>query len=1264
MTRLPLHQETLFETEFSVAALPFLADHRVYEQIVAPAACQLALVLNAAALAFDQAQGLRLENVILPQALVIPEAAARMVQTVLSPLTTPGHEPGHAFKLISFDPQHTAGALATHATGDVVAAVAYAPEVVDLSALLQRCDHGIDITAFYRTVAPFQLGPAFRWLVEVRQGKVGARSEGLAQLVAPATVRDVTAYLLHPGLLDACFQVAGMIGQLEAPQATLLPFAVGALHCYQPIQGKRWWCHASQTTKHQWNIRLLDEQGITLVAIEAFEMRAATPAALQRKELWRDWLYQVTWQPSPADHLPMGTLNEPPVAAAWLIFADSEGVGAALATYLRQRGHTAILVYAHTHYQPLAAQTSHIRPDCAEDYQQLLSALPAVEHIVHLWSLDLPDLQAATDLVNVTKPSYGSVLHLVQALLQQQIEPVGLWLVTRDAQAVTPSDAVTGVAQAGVWGIGKVIDLEHPELNCRCLDLAPSTRPEAQARHLGAEITAPTTQKKRETQVALRADARYVARLTRDQTAQGLPMPAGPSRLEITERGTLDNLELRPMTRRAPGQGEVEIQVQAGGLNFRDLLSALGLYPGDPGSLGLECVGIVVAVGADVTKFAVGDAVLALAAGSFAHYVTVHITAVIHKPAALSPVEAATIPGVFLTAYYGLHQLAQMKSGDRVLIHAAAGGVGMAAVQLAQQLGAEVFATASPSKWATLRQLGVTHLYHSRTLAFAEQIMVDTNGAGVNIVLNSLTGPGFIEATLATLAPHGKLVEMSKRDVWSTEQVATVRADVRYTRFDLNEVAHQQPALLATMFQTIAELLTANKLKPLPATVFSIREAGAAFAHMQQAKQIGKIVLTIPSVDASTLQAAATYLITGGLGGLGLAVAQWLVEQGARHLLLVGRSRPKPAVQAQLDAWAALGVTVTIAQTDVTNRQAMQALVAQMDARQPLRGVIHSVGLLDDGALLQQNWDRFAKVLAPKLQGAWHLHALTKELPLDFFVLFSSASSLLGNRGQANYAAANAFLDAFVHYRWAQGLPALTINWGAWSEIGVAAALEQENRQQMAAQGMGFISPHQALQTFAYLLRQHKPQVGVTPIDWSTFQTEGTVANPFYANLRQASAIQAVPVASPPGHLRQQLAAAAGETRNQLLLAYLRTAIAKLVGRRAPEQIDPRQGLLEIGLDSLMAIELRNQLARALEQRLPSTVVFDYPTVEKLQHFLLQLLFAPADEDAPKVQLASTTSHPLQPAMTTEIAALSVEALIAQVTEDFEALQAKWPTES
>ncbi|MCU0536428.1 MAG: zinc-binding dehydrogenase, partial [Hydrococcus sp. Prado102] len=368
-----------------------------------------------------------------------------------------------------------------------------------------------------------------------------------------------------------------------------------------------------------------------------------------------------------------------------------------------------------------------------EHFQRLIEVIKndriSLHGIVYLWSLDTSETQLLTE----ANRACNSVLHLVQSLIKADFyNPPRLWLVTKDAQPVNNNN-ISQIAQSPLWGMGKAIAIEHPELNCTRIDIDAKSTADAQL--LFEEIDSPDI----EDQIAFRDKNRYIARLVRSNLKEKIENYI-PVRLEIENRGTLENLQWKPTMRRQPNLGEIEIQVSATGLNFRDVLNALGLYPGNPGLLGLECAGEVVAIAPDVQNFKIGDKVIAIAPGSFSQYVTVNAALAIHKPEFLSFEEAATIPGAFLTAYYTLHHLAKIKPGDKVLIHAAAGGVGLAAIQIAQQAKAEIFATASPSKWDFLKSLGVKHIMNSRTLDFADEILAITQGEGIDIVLNSLSG--------------------------------------------------------------------------------------------------------------------------------------------------------------------------------------------------------------------------------------------------------------------------------------------------------------------------------------------------------------------------------------------------------------------------------------------------------------------------------------------------------------------------------------------
>ncbi|MGH9643746.1 MAG: SDR family NAD(P)-dependent oxidoreductase, partial [Terriglobales bacterium] len=542
---------------------------------------------------------------------------------------------------------------------------------------------------------------------------------------------------------------------------------------------------------------------------------------------------------------------------------------------------------------------------------------------------------------------------------------------------VRSTDRCDGFAQAPVWGLARTLAVEHPEFRCIRLDLDPD---HSDFVSLAGEIIRENIPE----EIALREDGRYIPRLERN-----LSRDLSPQRLVIPNRGSVDNLTVEIIERRAPSPGEIEVEVENTGLNFRDVLNVLGMYPGDPGLLGLEFSGRIARLGHGVTRFQPGDRVMGIAWGSFASFVNTPAALVAHVPESIGLAAAATIPNAFLTAYHCLVEVGAMKRGDRVLIHAATGGVGLAAVQLAKWKGAEIFTTAgSEEKRAYLRSLGIPHVFSSRTLDFAQGIQQATHGRGVDLVLNSFAGD-FIDAGLASLAEGGKFVEIGKIGIRSQEQVAASRKNIHYSVVDLTTVIQSNPDQIQSYLSIICRGITEGVLHPLPLTVFDFEDAAGAFRHMSQAKHIGKIVVRYPS--SLRISPDATYLITGGLSGIGLSIAEWLVDRGARSLVLLGRNNPSSGAMEAIERLRHAGSRVEIRTVDVSLKKDLEAVFSEIhQSMPPLRGIIHAAGVVDDGVLTQQTWTRFERVLAPKITGAWNLHVLSASLLLDFFILCSS----------------------------------------------------------------------------------------------------------------------------------------------------------------------------------------------------------------------------------------------------------------------------------
>jgi acyl transferase domain-containing protein/NADPH:quinone reductase-like Zn-dependent oxidoreductase/SAM-dependent methyltransferase/acyl carrier protein len=829
--------------------------------------------------------------------------------------------------------------------------------------------------------------------------------------------------------------------------------------------------------------------------------------------------------------------------------------------------------------------------------------------IVHAAALDAAEDLSQTSLEAVQRHVCGSMLNIVRgASRQASATPPQLLTVTAGAQAVTPDDPVKPL-QALAWGLTRTVALEHPELRPTLIDLDPRRVHDWTA--CGELVTSDD-----ESQVAWRDGIRFVGRVT-PTTLDG--SPSDHLRLSIAARGLLDNLQLTPAERRTPGPGQVEIEVNYAGLGFRDVLNALGMYPGDPGLLGAECVGKIVALGPGTTSLEVGDVVAGIASGCHDGYVVADARLVTRVPPSLSEEAAVTLPTAFVTASFTLEHLARISRGQRVLIHAGAGGVGLAAIQLAQRAGAEVFATAgTEDKRALLRSLGVPHVMSSRNTDFARTILERTNGAGVDVVLNSLAGH-FVDASFSVVARGGTFLEIGKNGIWTREQVDALARDITYHVVDWSVAARETPELIGTILRRIVEDAARGDLRPLPATVFPFRNAAGAYRYMTQARHTGRVVLRQDGAPLP-IRPDGTYLITGGTRGLGFASAAWLVARGARSLVLVGRGDPSDEVKRDITALESQGVAVHVVGADVSDPADMERLISALPGGPAaLRGVIHAAGVLDDGVLAQQTWTNFRRVLAPKVDGSWHLHRLSERAPLDFFVLFSSVASLLGSAGQGNHATANAFEDALAHARRSSGLPATSINWGAWAAVGSAARPDLERRRRQL--GLDDFTMSEGLKLLAAVIEARPVQIGVARMDWNRFAAQWPVnGRPSWlsdvARSRPTVGDRRVPEQTGDQRartVRDEVLALPAANRNAAVQRQVQALAQRVLGFEPTRRMDVRQPLSEMGLDSLMAVEFRNALAEAFACSLPATLLFSYPSIEGVATVISGMIAPVAD---------------------------------------------------
>lgn len=841
--------------------------------------------------------------------------------------------------------------------------------------------------------------------------------------------------------------------------------------------------------------------------------------------------------------------------------------------------------------------------------------LTDIAHIVQLcgWSAGADEAAALL----------SETLANVQTLAASPSTP-RLWMFTQGGALA--SGLTTGYrpnpAQAALWGFGRVVMNEHPALQCTLIDLAGApTAPDTAAR-LANELLHPDGAN----ELVLIDPARY-SLVMREATAPGVAHQQGAERfrLDFLVPGQLRNLLWLPQPETPLAAGEVEVRTHATGLNFRDVMYLMGLLPDEAvengfagASLGLEFSGVIHRVGPGVTDLQVGDKVMGFGSACFASHIVTRQDAVARMPEAWSFAAGATVPTVFLTVYYALVQLASVEAGERVLIHGAAGGVGIAAVQLARHLGAEVFATAgSEDKRDFVRLLGADHVFDSRSLAFADDVLAATDGEGVDVILNSLAGEA-IRRNLRVLRPFGRFLELGKRDFFENTPVGLrpFKDNISYFGIDADQLLTGRPQLAARMFGEVIALFREGVLSPLPHRVFHAERVVDAFRVMQQARHIGKVVVALdgarpcvrlPARSAQPVRLHGTWLVTGGLSGFGLEAARWLAGQGAGRLVLASRrGADTPGAAQIIEALRASGVEVLALVCDITDARAVAQLVAQVqDSAHPLVGVLHAAMVIDDKLIGNLDAASIEAVLQPKLVGAWNLHEATRHLALEHFVLFSSITTYIGNPGQANYVAANAALEGFAEMRRRLGLPATAIGWGP---IGDAGYLTRNTAvRDSLAQRLGKppLSAAEALATLEQTLDEGGCRA-VANFDWNALArllpSAGCERFTVLNRSRKGSA-----GADGDVDFRSLIAGKAPEEVARIVQQLVIQELAQILAI-APERIDPARSLHDLGLDSLMAVELALGIEQRLGIPLPVMMLNESPTAEKVTRRILDKL--------------------------------------------------------
>ncbi|WP_433732449.1 SDR family NAD(P)-dependent oxidoreductase [Nocardia sp. CA-129566] len=1150
MLRLPDSQDVVFTGRLSLAGHPWLADHAVAGVALLPGAALVELALHAGTLVGYP----HVAELVLEAPLPVPATGAVELRVMAGgPDETDARPVSVYSRAFGADESDE---WVRHAVGSLTAQTDAPPVDPGMTSWPPAGATALRVDGAYADLAErgYEYGPVFQGLTALwrRDGEV------FAEVALPEQARSHSAeFGLHPALLDAALH-AILLGELlpdTPPGQVAVPFSWENVELY-----------ASGATSLRVRAVLSGSDRIAVTVADGAGTTVAEVAALTLRQLSTDTLlgtarrrsdgigYRVEWVALPAPE------DELSGAEIWDPAQDDEAVTIA--------GQSATVV-----------------------------------------RLDQP---VCGDLPVAVRDSVTELAVRLQQLLARDGRIV---VVTRNAVATHPGESVDLFA-AAVWGLLRTAQSEHADriLVVDVDDWADYRRAVAVAVTIGGEP-----------QLAIRRGAVHAPRLSR-----GVGDIVGASDLVRSRawalthfgKGTLtgDNLALveTPDELRALEPGQVRIALRAAGVNFRDVLITLGMVSDAnaasqsiSATICVEGAGVVLEVAPDVTEFAPGDRVFGFTSGAGSVTVTDR-RLIARMPHGWSFAQAAAVPVVYATAYYGLVDLAGAQPGQTLLLHAATGGVGIATIHLARHLGLRLLPTASRPKWDVLRELGFddSEIGDSRTLDFEQTVFVATDGRGVDIVLNSLT-LDFVDASLRLMPHGGKFIEMGHLDERDPVQVAADHPGVDYHHFMLLDVP---PDRLGQILTTVVELFEAAALAPSQVTAWDLRHAPEAFRHMSQARHIGKNVLTVPT----PLRPEGTVLITGGTGGLGAVVARQLItEHGVRRLVLAGRRGPEAPGAAELrDELVALGAEVDVIACDAADRAALDGALAAIPAQHPLTGVVHAAGVLSDGLLATMTPERIAEVLRPKVDAAWNLHEATKDLDLSMFVLYSSIAGVIGNPGQANYAAANVFLDALAQYRHVNGLPATSMAWGLWAEsTGMTSGLGAADIARLRRDGFPPLGIEDGMALFDAALVGGSADVVTVRIDHSALAEDG---RSILRGLVRPSRRRVTSAVSESSTLAALVAGRSPAEQESVVLEVIRAQAAAVLGHDGVESIAPDTPFKDIGFDSLSVMEFRNQLVKATGLQLPATLVFDYPTAQALTGFVYQQI-APADDPVERI---------------------------------------------
>ena len=1185
---------------------PYVDDHKVDDVIIFPATGHLEIATSAAQQAFGE-QFSFLEDINFESGLFLPDEGE------FSEIKIEVYSDEEKYWILSRDRNNPDAEWVKHSNGKMnVLGDAFVSSPVDLDEIKDRIYDRLPVQPMYNELKKSGLyyGPTFRavknlWLVEDEiLGKI-ALHESLEY--------GIEEYNLHPSVLDACLHTifAAKMNNEDEGRGVYLPVHIDRYKFYKKPGSNITWSYVKvQEASSKFlsgDFWIMDEDGSLIAEVQGLRCKYLEGSRGEESNLAYDGCYEYIWQACP-------DLNLKPANPKILLISDSGFDDTLIQENLKAHGA-----------EVLSFSVSAISD--RDTVRKVLSMIREEHPALNRMLITFPLHQDRENVKEASVELSWKILNVFHAIIEEEMQ-ISVWLVNAASDIVTAEDQSINIHQSVSYGLGRVMVNEYPMASVKIAELSDPEH-ETEIRHL-TQIVTSTSNGGNETEFAFRGEQMFVKRLVEVQQeavqkeqAQMIAASGTNYRTFLAETGMLDTVSFQRTYPFVMGSDDVEIDVKAAALNFKDVLNLMGLLSEESvegglvgAQLGLECSGVVARVGENVTHVKVGDEVIAIAPNALSGKVITPRHGVVKKPAHLSHEEGATITIVYLTAYYCMFNQGQMEAGERLLIHSATGGVGLAAIKLAQLNGIEIYATAgTEEKRELLRSMGVKYVYNSRTLDFYNGIMEDTRGEGVDLVLNSLSGKAIIQG-LKCLRPFGRFVEIGKTDIYNDMSLHTKRFgdNLSYFVVDIDRLMAQRPAKGEKLFSNVIELFENKLIAPHPFKAFTINELSQGLDFISKGKHIGKVVINMEGQQIEALpeehivfDTKKSYILTGGASGFGLELAKWLAEKGAQNLALVSRSGPKSAYDNNwINRLRAEGKHIMIENVDLTSEAAVAEMVNRVNEVAPLGGIIHGAAVLQDSTIGQLDKGLFEKVFVPKAIGAWNLHLATEKLDIDFFLSLSSISSVFGLPGQSNYAAANNFLDKLVALRKSMGLRAQSVNLGV---LGQYAGMSKKGGKVMNIlenQGWQPLSVKQATSKIERILIEGDSVRMAANIDWLKFRDffYHLRSDEKFKHLLTDEALKVGVKASAGESLKDQLYSQNRAEANQLLADKLLEALARILGTTADKLVKD-QSVSAMGLDSLMMNQLRHWIQQKLEFNYPLMKMSKGPSIIEMADYIM-----------------------------------------------------------